>query len=188
MNLSRVTAGEALASEAAELADFSRRCFLDTYAVFNTPENLELFLSGPMDRARLMAEVMDRALLYLVLRMEGRIVAYAVLREAPLPGEMPTGGVWEILRLYADKAVIGLGLGRELMTYCLEMIRSRQGYRVWLGVWEHNVRAIGFYEKMGFERTGEHLFMLGNDAQRDWIVQRSIPDAGLPIFADKPAR
>ena len=187
MNLSQVTAGEAQASEAAELADFSRRCFLDTYAVFNTPANLELFLAGPMDRTRLMAEVTGGDLLYLVLRLEGRIVAYAVIHEAPLPGESPTAGVWEILRLYADKSVIGFGLGRQLMEYCLETIRSRGGQRVWLGVWEHNGRAMGFYEKMGFKRTGEHLFMLGNDAQRDWIMQRAIPAAGLPIFAGKSA-
>jgi ribosomal protein S18 acetylase RimI-like enzyme len=41
---------------------------------------------------------------------------------------------------------------------------------VWLGVWEHNPRAIAFYRKFGFEVVGEHAFMLGQELQRDLIM------------------
>jgi diamine N-acetyltransferase len=41
-------------------------------------------------------------------------------------------------------------------------------------VWEFNERAIRFYEKHGFEKFGEHVFMLGNDPQIDWLLKKRI--------------
>ena len=42
---------------------------------------------------------------------------------------------------------------------------------LWLGVWEHNPRALAFYGKFGFTCVGEHTFVLGTDKQRDLIMQ-----------------
>jgi ribosomal protein S18 acetylase RimI-like enzyme len=41
-------------------------------------------------------------------------------------------------------------------------------------VWEHNQRAIGFYEKIGFERFGQHIFLLGRDPQNDWSMKKKL--------------
>ena len=41
---------------------------------------------------------------------------------------------------------------------------------LWLGVWEHNPRAMTFYRKFGLEVVGTHAFMLGLDRQRDLIM------------------
>lgn len=43
--------------------------------------------------------------------------------------------------------------------------------RLWLGVWERNERAIKFYEKKGFNSFADHIFTLGNDAQRDVLME-----------------
>jgi ribosomal protein S18 acetylase RimI-like enzyme len=45
---------------------------------------------------------------------------------------------------------------------------------LWLGVWEHNQKAINFYERNGFVTFGSHNFMLGNDKQTDLLMRRSI--------------
>jgi ribosomal protein S18 acetylase RimI-like enzyme len=45
---------------------------------------------------------------------------------------------------------------------------------LWLGVWEHNPRAIRFYEKAGFHDVGSHHFQLGSDAQTDRLMVRPI--------------
>jgi ribosomal protein S18 acetylase RimI-like enzyme len=44
----------------------------------------------------------------------------------------------------------------------------------WLGVWEHNPRAITFYGKLGFVACGEQVFPLGNDPQRDIVMARPL--------------
>ena len=45
---------------------------------------------------------------------------------------------------------------------------------LWLGVWEHNPKAIAFYRKFGFEIVGEHTFMLGQERQRDLLMAAGI--------------
>ncbi|NLA43929.1 GNAT family N-acetyltransferase, partial [Candidatus Saccharibacteria bacterium] len=42
------------------------------------------------------------------------------------------------------------------------------------GVWEHNDKAIRFYEKLGFRPFGEHLFMLGSDPQTDLLMRLDV--------------
>jgi len=40
---------------------------------------------------------------------------------------------------------------------------------VWLGVWEHNLRAQSFYKKYDFVNSGHtHNFPIGNTPQTDW--------------------
>ena len=57
----------------------------------------------------------------------------------------------------------------------VEAMAQREGHDdVWLAVWEHNARAIRFYEKHGFARVGEQLFRLGADTQTDWLMARAV--------------
>jgi len=38
-------------------------------------------------------------------------------------------------------------------------------------VWEHNPKAIVFYQQIGFEHFGHHSFVLGNDVQTDCLMK-----------------
>jgi ribosomal protein S18 acetylase RimI-like enzyme len=55
-----------------------------------------------------------------------------------------------------------------------EAARSRGAGTLWLGVWERNVRAQGFYRKAGFTVVGSQIFVLGSDAQRDLIMAKQV--------------
>ena len=80
----------------------------------------------------------------------------------------------EIQRIYVDPSVIGQGLGAILMQACLDEAEAHEYETIWLGVWEHNHRAIAFYEKWGFDTVGKQLFQLGSDEQTDVIMQRAV--------------
>jgi len=80
----------------------------------------------------------------------------------------------EIERLYAAKEFIGRNVGSKLMECCLQQAFDEGFQLVWLGVWEHNLRAISFYEKWGFEKFGSHPFMLGKDLQTDLLFKKTI--------------
>ena len=60
------------------------------------------------------------------------------------------------------------------MNAAIDAARARGAQTLWLGVWERNPRAVAFYEKYGFTRVGEHTFMLGDDAQTDWLFARTV--------------
>jgi ribosomal protein S18 acetylase RimI-like enzyme len=41
---------------------------------------------------------------------------------------------------------------------------------LWLGVWEKNPNAIGFYERLGFKKVGTHAFRFGSEMQTDLLM------------------
>ena len=60
------------------------------------------------------------------------------------------------------------------MDHCITFA-VQDGYDIlWLGVWEHNPKAIRFYERMGFELFGAHVFLLGNDMQTDVLMKKKL--------------
>ncbi len=60
------------------------------------------------------------------------------------------------------------------MNACLRELEAREFDVVWIGVWEHNPRAIAFYQKFGFAEVSSHIFPLGTDPQRDIILVRPV--------------
>ena len=161
--------------DAELIADLSRRTFCDTFAPHNTPENMELFLKTQFTREQLMEQVGAPRNTFLLAHLDDEAVGYARLYEGTeLPPAIASSKVIEISRLYAGQQVIGKGVGKALMQACIDLARQKGKEWIWLGVWEHNDRAIAFYEKMGFEIFDRHIFLLGQDVQYDWLMRRRL--------------
>ena len=83
-------------------------------------------------------------------------------------------GQFEIARLYVRKEYLSKKIGARLMAFSVERAKELGYSRVMLGVWERNERAIAFYERWGFRKTGEHEFILGKDVQTDWNMELAL--------------
>ncbi|NLD32069.1 MAG: GNAT family N-acetyltransferase, partial [Trichococcus flocculiformis] len=93
--------------------------------------------------------------------------------DAALTEEMGADSL-EVERIYIRPAFKRRGLGKYLIDKAIEIARAQGKQLIWLGVWEHNVNAIAFYEKMGFVRTGSHSFFMGEDEQTDFIMTKKL--------------
>ena len=111
---------------------------------------------------------------FLTAFMDNELVGYAKLSTSENPPELENTAAIEIGRIYAAQKTIGLGVGKSLMLECISAAAKKNKQVIWLGVWEHNQRAISFYSKFGFEKFGEHDFVLGNDIQTDWLMKKTI--------------
>jgi ribosomal protein S18 acetylase RimI-like enzyme len=61
-----------------------------------------------------------------------------------------------------------------MMKKCMQTAEALKKDVIWLGVWEKNSRAISFYTKFGFKKFATHVFMLGDDAQTDWLMKKDL--------------
>ncbi|GLD98844.1 hypothetical protein PINS_up007562 [Pythium insidiosum] len=81
----------------------------------------------------------------------------------------------ELKRFYVDKQFHGMGIAQLLMDHAMDVIKAKQQNEfrrvVWLGVWEHNVRAQKFYKRYGFHECGEHIFYVGSVEDRDLLFE-----------------
>ncbi|WP_205511173.1 GNAT family N-acetyltransferase [Longitalea arenae] len=163
---------EATIADASLIADLSRKTFYDSFAADNTRENMDKFMNETFTRERLIEEVGAAGNIFLLAEQNGEVVGYARLRETANP--LAAGEAIEIARIYAVQNSIGKGVGSALMHRCIDVAKQKQVPVIWLGVWEHNQKAIAFYTKWGFERFSEHVFMVGDDAQTDWLMKKSL--------------
>jgi ribosomal protein S18 acetylase RimI-like enzyme len=76
----------------------------------------------------------------------------------------------ELTRIYVLSEWHGRGIASALMRDALDAAAGHGCDRLWLGVWEHNPKAMAFYRKHGFEIVGTQSFMLGQDRQRDLVM------------------
>ena len=156
------------------LSEMGRETFSEAFGAQNTAHDLELYLAeafGPKIQA---AELAAASSLFLIAEIDEQPVGYARLLEGTPPAEIAGSRPVEIVRLYARTQWIGRGVGAALMEACLREAEARGCDTIWLGVWEKNGRAIAFYQKWGFERVGAHDFLLGEDLQTDWLMQRPV--------------
>lgn len=172
--MSEIRIQEATKADATLIADLSRQTFYDSFAADNTKENMDKFLNEQFTRERLMAEVGAAGNIFLLAYDGDEVAGYARIRETPHPVVAENKPAIEIARIYAVQKSIGKGVGRALMQQCIEIARQKKAPVIWLGVWEKNYKAIAFYTKWGFERFSEHVFMLGNDAQTDWLMKKEL--------------
>ena len=99
---------------------------------------------------------------------------YAKLRTGTTDPSVTGDHPVELHRLYVGRSAIGRGVGAALMSATLEVARSTGHQTIWLGVWERNVRAIGFYQRWHFTIVGSQPFQLGSDRQNDRIMARRV--------------
>lgn len=166
-----VTVRYASISDAELIADMSRQTFYETFASQNSGADMDMFMNETFTRDALMKEVGADGNIFF-LAFDGELpVGYARMREGDDVAGQPA---IEVARIYAVQSSIGRGVGRSLMQKCIDVAVEMRKEIIWLGVWEKNHRAIEFYQKWGFEKFGTHVFMLGNDAQTDWLMKKEL--------------
>lgn len=161
-------------TDAANLARLQERTFRDAFEASNTPEDLALHCQAHYSETIQQRELSDPDLEVLVCEHDGDLVAFAQLRTRKPPACVVAERPLEIQRFYVLNEWHGKRLAHDLMTAVIERAVQQGADQVWLGVWEHNPRAIAFYRKWGFSEVGEQIFPLGTDPQRDIVMTRIV--------------
>lgn len=163
-------------ADAESLALLAERSFRDTFAADNSPEDMEAYCRDAFSLRRVRAELEDPASTFLLAFRDGASgpIGYARLRTGDVHPAVIGPAPIELHRLYVDQGAIGHGVGAALMRACLDAARSGGYATLWLGVWEHNARALAFYRKWGFEAVGNRVFRLGSDDQTDFVMARPV--------------
>ena len=157
-------------ADAPALAAFAARTFAETFGSANSPADMAEHLASNYGAARQTRELSDPDYITLLAEDDRGLAAYAQLRRQDPPAGVTEDAPVELYRFYVDSAWQGTGLAQRLFTCVREAARELGGNRLWLSVWEHNPRAIFFYEKCGCRDVGVKDFFLGSDRQTDRVM------------------
>lgn len=164
----------ASARDVPVLAELGARTFADTYAHALDHADLGDYVAETYAEA-VIAEALNRpGVTYLVATVLGQVAGFAKLvigsTEAGIEASRPA----EVNQLYVVEEMHGRGLGRALLSACVDQARGGGCDVVWLGVWEANPRAIAFYRRFGMNPVGTHEFVFAGQPQTDLLMAISL--------------
>jgi ribosomal protein S18 acetylase RimI-like enzyme len=153
------------------LQEISRQTFFDTFGEVNTIEDMNHYLEVNLSLEQLTLELNNPFTSFYFAKNSQEILAYLKLNEAEAQTEKRDIPSMEIERIYVRKEYQNRGVGQFLLDNSIQITKYKQLNLIWLGVWEHNVSAIRFYERNHFHFFGKHSFMLGSDEQTDLLME-----------------
>jgi diamine N-acetyltransferase len=153
------------------LQKIAKQTFFETFAASNAEADMQKYLDEKFTISNLTAEVANPDSQFYFASFNNVIIGYLKINQGKAQTEWHDFNALEIERIYVLNAFHGKKIGQYLYDKALEIAQKSKVEYLWLGVWEHNPRAINFYAKNGFVEFDKHIFKLGDDEQTDIMMR-----------------
>lgn len=157
-------------SDLPTLRDISISTFVETFAHLNSEENMRKYLEECLSLTKLTEEFNTEGSEFFFAMVGEEVIGYLKINTGKAQTE-PVENALEVERIYIIKEYQGIKAGKFLLDHAFKLAQVKGLTTVWLGVWEKNTNAIGFYERHGFTRFGQHIFILGEEQQVDLLFK-----------------
>lgn len=160
--------------DAQLLSDLSNATFIETYRGCCADEELLDFMDSFFNEEVITQELKNENDFYFIVYVDNFPAGYMRLieekEEYPLQKKHKA---IHLKRIYVLKEYHSKKVGAALMSYALQFAANKGYELLWLGVWEHNDKAISFYKKWCFEDINKpHSFYVGGTIHTDrWMVK-----------------
>jgi len=161
-------------SDLDKLISISRKTFIDAFEKENNPDDFKDYMENAFSRERLLSEMANPQMSFYMVYLENELIGYFKLNENEAQGEIKDKNAIELERIYVKSAFQGHKIGHFILNHIKRIATNNNKRYIWLGVWKKNSKAIGFYEKNGFIKFGEHPYYIGRDKQMDWLMKLNL--------------
>lgn len=159
-------------NDASILLELSRKTFYDAFAHLNNADDMEAFAVKAFTLQKYRQELSDPDSFFYFAIVDHNIAGYLKVNFNKAQTELQDPHALEVERIYILQQYQGQKIGKQLLSFAINMAVNKNLKYIWLGVWEHNHKAIRFYESQGFVKFGSHPFVLGNDKQTDELMKK----------------
>ncbi len=151
-----------------------RQTFSETFSESNEEEEMKRYLDESFATEKVQSELSNPDSLFFIAWDEGQPVGYLKLNSGTAQTELQDDTALEIERIYVKNSHQGKKIGQLLYNKAITVACELQKSYLWLGVWEENHKALGFYRKNGFSEFGKHVFRLGSQEQTDLMMKKPL--------------
>ena len=158
-------------TEVQMLQQVGRQSFDETFSPHNQRKHMDAYLSATFTEDKLKRELEDNRSQFFFALVNGVVAGYLKINTGEAQTELADDKGMEIERIYVLQCYQGKKIGYALFQQALKIARQLKMKYIWLGVWEHNAKAINFYKKSGFVQFEKHIFKLGPISQTDLMMK-----------------
>ena len=166
---------KAQASDAAALAQLAEQTFIATYGPHCDPNMVHEHCQKNFGVSQQLAEIQNEHGITLLQFVGDELIGFVQMKqtEAP-PCVLVATDVSAIClhRYYVTQKWHGKGVALILLEHAIEQAKAVGAQAMWLGMWQHNQRALSFYQKHGFEIVGEVEYQFGKVIENDKVLFR----------------
>lgn len=156
------------------LVNLSKITFSEAFEKDNDPEDFQNYIQDAFCPKKLAEELANRNTFFHFVYDDDLLVGYFKLNLDSAQTDVHEPNALEIERIYVLGEHQGKKIGSWMLGQIIMKARALQKQYIWLGVWEHNPKAIQFYQRHGFTKFGEHPYHIGSDKQTDWLLRLDI--------------
>lgn len=164
----------AIVNDYQVVQSIGRETFYEAFASQNPEGVMQEYLSTSFSDEKIKTELANKESQFFIAWDNDLPVGYLKISTGNAQTELLGPDALEIERIYVKASHQGKKIGQLLFDKALEVARKKQKKTVWLGVWEENPKAIRFYEKNGFVAFDKHIFNLGDEAQTDIMMRKTL--------------
>lgn len=165
-----ITISRLEASDLGELADVARRTYCDAFADGLSAEDLQQHLQQTRSVDYFKAAMKTDVIL--LAKNDGHTVGYVQFGAVKIDGTDAGPDDRELGRIYVETSLQHHGIGRQLMKVVLDCPDMRAAPKIYVQVFDQNIKAIGLYKKYGFHTIGTTRFKVGDTELEDLIMVR----------------
>lgn len=160
--------------EVKELQFISKSTFSESFAKDNTEENLQDYFNQAFSVEALSLQINNPFSRFFFVYFEGNLCGYFKINIGESQTEIKDNDGLELERIYILAEHQGKKIGEKIIAEIKKIALTEQKKYIWLGVWEQNLKAIRFYERLGFIKFDTHIYPIGNDPQVDWMMRLTL--------------
>lgn len=157
-----------------EIKKISYETFDETFRKYNKKEDIDLYLKNAFTKEKLEKEIENVNSKFYLFYYKDDLAAYLKLNILDAQSEEIDKDALEIERVYVKNKYQEHKLGKFLIKYAIDKAITLKKKKIWLGVWEHNEKALKFYKKLDFKIINSHDFYMGEDKQKDYIMMKDL--------------
>ncbi len=162
---------ECVSRDLDTLVQISKSTFSAAFENDNNPEDFQAYIHQAFHPSKLATELANKECLFHFVYDDRSLVGYFKLNIGAAQTDVHDPNALEIERIYVVEHHQGKKIGSWMLKEIIEKAKTLDKDYIWLGVWEHNPKAISFYQRHAFTKFGEHPYYIGADKQTDWLLR-----------------
>ncbi|NJB71562.1 ribosomal protein S18 acetylase RimI-like enzyme [Saonia flava] len=159
-----------------KLVEISKSTFSEAFEAENDPEDFESYMDFAFKEDKLLEELKNLNSHFYFVYSDDTLAGYFKLNEHEAQTEITDKDSMELERIYVVKEFQGNKIGEWMLGQAIKVTIEKDKKYIWLGVWEHNEKAIKFYQRHGFSKFGTHPYFIGKDEQTDWLMRYDLKE------------
>ena len=149
-------------SHAFIISSIGKQSFRDAFArLFNNKEELLEYLEYTYHPDKISKSLERENNVFFLAFVDNVPVGFAKVKKHSLNDQIESIAQMELQKIYALSYYHGSGAGKALLDAVLDLTCKIQPDFLWLDTHVSNNKAIRFYERNGFKKSGEYHFTIG---------------------------